>query len=340
MNTQEMQQQLPKRPYCTNDLSAGLKIKSRAKALKCRYIQLNPPYTRRFITFDLDYECDGYECMFSKLPPAYFFVQNRENKHAHIIYVLDNPICTTDIAHLKPLQYLKAVIDAYTAKLKADASYSGLISKNPYSDFWIVLRETHARREGLFSMHLYTLNELAKYVSLPSLRKPLKRVSEEMSGLGRNCFIFEHVRVWAYRAIRQFWGKSYSQWFEAVEDKCKSHNMTFTEGLIDAEVSQIAKSISRWTWKHFTPEGFAAYQRGLVCVRWKNESRKVEGVRLLNLGLNVNEVAEALDVCTATVYNWRNELEPEGETLTEKEPWAALGISRATWYRRNNSGNP
>jgi hypothetical protein len=45
----------------------------------------------------------------------------------------------------------------------------------------------------------FELDELADYVDLEN--KP-KKSENEVSGLGRNCMMFDVVRKWAYKAIR------------------------------------------------------------------------------------------------------------------------------------------
>ena len=48
-------EQLPRRPYCTDDLSAGLVIRSRDQAARYRYIQPNPPGLACWLVFDVDH---------------------------------------------------------------------------------------------------------------------------------------------------------------------------------------------------------------------------------------------------------------------------------------------
>ena len=45
---------LPRKPYCTDDLGCGVKIRSVTTALKLPYIQANPPHLRFFSIFDVD----------------------------------------------------------------------------------------------------------------------------------------------------------------------------------------------------------------------------------------------------------------------------------------------
>ena len=45
---------IPARPYCTNDPSSGVKIRSRSKALQYRLLQLNGPHVYAWLCFDVD----------------------------------------------------------------------------------------------------------------------------------------------------------------------------------------------------------------------------------------------------------------------------------------------
>lgn len=51
----------PKRPYCSDDLESGLRIRSLMQALKKPYIQANPPYLRVWSIYDVDRPYCDYE---------------------------------------------------------------------------------------------------------------------------------------------------------------------------------------------------------------------------------------------------------------------------------------
>ncbi len=335
-----LQHLLPHKPYCTNNLKKGLLVRPRKSALKHKYIQLNPPGLSVFFTIDIDYKVEyaGFP-EDDNLAMPLFCVRNRRNNHVHLIYGLLYPVCTTSAAHEAPLRFLKAIIDAYTERLKGDPMYSGLISKNPWAEKkWRVHK---------LSTCLYSLNWLAECRGADLSKKPIKRAPEEEIGLGRNCHIFGNVRTWSYNAIRDFWGHKFSEWFDAVKFKCGQENSRFPEPLLDTEINQISKSISRWTWKRITPQGFSASQRNTVHKRWSKESRQEEGIKLLTMGMSVNEVAEELNVTRRTVYNWLTEASPEDvkkiaefkpENLSEAKPWEDMGVSRRWFYRLKKRG--
>ena len=332
-NVDTLKEFLPYKPYCSDNMKKnGLMIRPRATALGKKYIQLNPPHMIKFLTFDLDYSTWAYVAEDFNLPQPMWCVGNCRNGHAHLIYVLRNPVFTTSMAHSEPLRYLKVIRDAYCRKLEADPMYSGLISKNPWSDKWVVYQTSDM---------VYDLGYLADYVyNYLYDVKPMKEAREEVAGLGRNCYIFEHARVWAYRAIRDFWGegwgKGFSNWNDAVIFQCQHENAKFSEPLFDREIKQIAKSIACWTWKHLKPESFSESQRKLVNRRWSRESQKTQGMEMLQDGCSIDEVMCELGVCKRTVYNWMKEASHNEVKLTLTElqtrPWEALGISRRWYY--------
>ena len=114
---------------------------------------------------------------------------NPENGHAHIAYRLKIPICTSDIAHIKPIRFLAAIESAMIEKLKSDRGFAGLLTKNPLHPHW---------QNKVWDKYEYTLDELADYLDL----KGPPRRGKECSGLGRNCELFEEARKWSYKAIR------------------------------------------------------------------------------------------------------------------------------------------
>ncbi len=329
-----LQESLPPKPYCSDELKTGLRILPRATALTKRYIQLNPPHQRVFLTFDLDYRTWAYVAEDVSLPQPIWCVGNEKNGHAHLIYALRYPVYTTSASHLKPLKWLAAIEAGMRRKLGADPMYSGLISKNPWSKEWLVFQTGNL---------LYTLSYLSEWVDLSE--KTLRKPREEVVGLGRNCAIFENVRVWAYREIRRHWGtreEHYTNWVNAVKYRCQEENAKFSSPLDKRELCGIAKSISRWVWKRMKPASFSEWQSANVSLRWDKESKKYEGLSLLKAGMTTLEVSEILGVTQRTCQMWNKLLVPNREIILPEEYRGSEGkkrleetekVSRATYYR-------
>lgn len=279
------QNRLPRRPYCSDDLSQGLIIRPTATALRHRHIQPNAPLEVAWLIFDLDYAGAALGWEKSNLPPPTVTAINPENGHAHLFYGLTTPIVTSDTARAAPIRFAAAVQAAYIARLCADPGYVGLIAKNPLHAAWLTQ----------WVNHFYDLAELAEYVDLP------KRLPRRTGvGLGRNCALFDNLRSWAYAWIREYKrnGASLEQWQSALVGQAELLN-DFATPLAFAEVKATAQSIAKWTWANFSDAAFAALQSA----RGKRGGRPAT-------------------------------------TTRHGEPWADLGISRATYYRRLKRGLP
>ena len=77
--------------------------------------------------------------------------------------------------------------------------------------------------KSYFDVEPYELNYLADFVELTELKTDLK----EVSGLGRNCMMFDNVRFWAYEAIRAFISGSYDVWHREVLNVAINANGAF-----------------------------------------------------------------------------------------------------------------
>lgn len=238
---------LPRKPYCT-DVLGVTDIRPKTIAIKKKYIQINQPCITAYFIFDIDREGAVLAWHDSNLPTPYWTCKNPKNGHAHIVYRLKIPFCTSSMAHLEPIRYAAAIQSALAQRLKADRGYAGLLTKNPCHPHW----QYHQWTE-----YEYTLDELANYLDLRG--HPIK--GPESFGLGRNCALFDNVRHWAYKAIREFWGPNYKHnWNDAVYSYVEAINAQFIVPLPISEVRAIAKSVSKWTCRKFTPERFRQSQ--------------------------------------------------------------------------------
>ena len=141
----------------------------------------------------------------------------------------------------------------------------------------------------------YSLNELALNLDLSWKEVNQPIAKDEATGLGRNCYIFHTARHWAYVEIRKFRGSTYSAWFECVLRHCQNLNCGLADPMSHNEVKGIAKSISRYCWK----KDSYCYQEFI-----DRQTRK-------------------------------GKLGGRPKTTTAAgNPWEALGISRATYYRK------
>lgn len=289
-------QRLPRKPYHTDNPRHGLRIRDVQRALSSRYIQHNGPTHRYWLVYDVDRMTAALDWTDLGAPPPTIVAQNPENGHAHLIYGLDVPVRTAPDAKTAPLRYAAAVDCALRALLGADEDYAGLICKNPLHPHWRVTE---------WEPRLYELGDLDSWLDLSPYADRRKRLPAY--GLGRNCNLFEYLRHWAYKAIRQGWPE-YGRWFEACLARAEGYNVAEFAGtkagrLPANEVKATAKSVARYTHKHFSPEGFS---------QWQSRQGRKAGIR-------------------------SGQVRRQG-SAAESQPWAALGISRATYYRRKAAG--
>ena len=283
---------LPYKPYCSDDLGHGVIIRPKKTAIQKPYIQHNPPCLVTSLVFDIDRSDAYFAWSDADLPTPTWIAKNPKNCHAHIGYMLAMPVCTTHRARQNVIEYLAKIEQAYSLALGADRGYSGLITKNPCHTAW----ENH-----IFDVEPYELNYLSDFVELQELKTDLK----EVSGLGRNCMMFDTVRFWAYKAIREHRGSTFDIWLGKVLEQCQNANGAFIEPLPYSEVKATAKSIARYCWKK---DGYH-YQEFI-----DRQSRK---------GAMGGKKSKRLPV--------------DGSEASTK-PWEELGISRAWYYRLKKSG--
>jgi hypothetical protein len=298
---------LPLRPYCTNSLKHGLVIRPREQAVRKPYLEINPPKMVHWLIFDIDKDNGAFAWQdFPGLKAPNFAVVNPKNGHAHLYYKLSVPVCKTEAARIKPLQYLSAVEYTYSKALEADRGYAGLIAKNP-------LHPAHSLILFRPLSKPYSLSELASNVDLET--KPKREVS---TGLGRNVDLFESARIFAYKAIRSFWKPGgYPEWEKALKMHCEALN-TFPVPLPESEIRATAKSIASWTWKRITPQGRQALiarthtpeaqaERGRKSGQARKQARAEDRAKarlMKESGKTVREIAETLGVHYSTVSRW------------------------------------
>ncbi|MGQ7289815.1 replication initiation protein [Vreelandella venusta] len=293
----QFRERLPKKPYHTDDLGDGLRIRDVQKAIQARYIQANGPTHQHWLIFDVDRSGAALDWDDRGAPPPTMTVQNPTNGHAHLIYGLAVPVRTADDGRPGPLRYAAAIENALRVKLDADPGYSGLICKNPLNPFWRVVEWEAA---------LYDLAGLESWLDLSQYSDKRKRLPDY--GLGRNCNLFDRLRRWAYRAIRQGWPDS-DRWYAAVLERARGYN-TFDNVLNDNEVKTIARSVAKYTYRNFSAAGFSAVQahrgrKGGTAKGMAYADKRAQALVLLDAGAKRYEVAEQLKVSLKTITNWK-----------------------------------
>ncbi len=154
-----------------------------------------------------------------------------------------------DHARIKPQRYLAAVEGGLALKLGADEGFSGQLCKNPLHVTWDFFKGSDRARD---------LHELAEYVELKPTR--LQDFNRKPRGeIGRNVYLFDEVRFWAYDNIDAFRAAATERWVDAVVATAERINAASYDhfptlkgrGLLPfSECKAIGKSVARWVWSN------------------------------------------------------------------------------------------
>jgi hypothetical protein len=239
-------EKFPNRPRVSNDLERGSTIRPLKECSGWKYIQYNPIIYDHLLIIDYDApEGKDIKEAIKGLPnPTWISRTPRTNK-GHIAWALLVPVLTSTAAKLKPLQYLARIEEGFRKHINGDKGFAGTLTKNPTApDYWDI---------EWIEPKPYSLDELAASVQIERYTSKKKAEQFEPVGLGRKVLTFEKARHWAYSAVSEYWEKGESAWFSAVTAKVQEINMGFPVPLEESHIKSIAKSISNWVWKRFTP---------------------------------------------------------------------------------------
>lgn len=281
---------LPVFPLASDDFRAGVYRMSRGPALQRRHIEANPQALSNLLVVDIDHPDSALRALSAQgnhpLPTA--IVENPRNGHAHAVWALHEPVTRTERAHLKPLAYAASVVEGLRRAVDGDAGYSGLMTKNPTHDDW---HTTWLGDELRSLRHLD--KELGRHMPPTGWRK----ASRNLTGLGRNCDLFEASRHWAYRELRNWFGNPQGL-SDAIHAGVQLRNQEFPEPLPASEARAIAASITRWitTKSRLWKDGPAVYDATFTLIqsargRKSGERRRGTSVRAAVEGLAVKKGA-------------------------------------------------
>ena len=293
---------LPYRPYCSDDLADGLRIRTLQTAKNRRYLQINPPTQQHYLVFDVDRQGAAFAWEDCNVAPPNYAAINPKNGHAHLVYKLAEPVATSEHGRLAPLRYLAAIERGYRIELGADAGYSGLITRNPYKTPTLCL---HKHEYDLFELSDWLKRDLGEYAEKETA----------VAGLGRNVTLFDTARVWAYKAIRFYRvaarSRLFDVWRNEVEGYVQGINSQFMSPLPYSEVKATAKSIAKYCWKHdaeaesrFSKKQAERGKLGGLAKGAANEQKRVQARLLAAQGMSKAAIARELNVHRNSITNW------------------------------------
>ncbi|MBK4733697.1 replication initiation protein [Noviherbaspirillum pedocola] len=238
---------LPEKVRCSNNPGdEGTKFRSKEEALQYKYVEHNQSY-KKYLIIDIDIDKSANN---ERIGPAFRYEEkgmpvpsiitiNPEKGTPHYQYELNTPVIFTPNARKEPQQLYEAVTRALIEALQGDRSYDGHLTKNPLCPYWKVIRHDVS----------YDLKDFLEYVDIKNSfwKKPITH-----DILGRNHTLFNNLRFWAYQEVRKH--ADLENFKLAVEDRAFQINeefQSYPQGQLGTkEVLQIAKSVSRWTWRN------------------------------------------------------------------------------------------
>ena len=239
----------PYLPRCSDDKTAT-RVRPREYAIRSPYMQVNRPGFVSWLIFDLDHN----KAMIwedAGLPAPNLIVRNRQSGHSHLYYAI-SPVCTTEAARSKPIAYMKAIYEAFAARLNADTDFhSGPVAKTPGHPWWLT-HELHA--------HVYELGALADYVDLAVSNPWGKGPQLDEVSHSRHCILFEHLRHYAYSIVnRERERGSFATFTRLLEAYAHNRNsfqkLGFLIDLAQSSLKSTVKSVARWTWDRYRGNG-------------------------------------------------------------------------------------
>lgn len=282
---------LPRYPRVSNNPAIeGLKSVKREKALSggFKFIETTPKTLRNYIALDLDIEqaerrIKSLAWDDEIIPEPNIITINPVSSHAHVLYLLASPVGTE-----KGLEFFDSVRRGLNRLAGGDLAYRGRIMRNPLE-----------HPSELITDHLYTLAELMTPGVQEAAKVAKKEAAERViksETLGRNEFLFESLRRFSYKAIREV-GFNETRFLQAVELKAMEINeLNFDEKLPWSEVKATVRSVSKWVLKKFSKVEFSERQSFRSQQRWGNTKAERAAVVLAmkEEGASWEEMGEVL----------------------------------------------
>ncbi|NBB13554.1 replication protein A [Pseudomonas sp. SLFW] len=250
-------QECPYLSRCSDDKTAT-RVRPREYAVCYPYMQINREGMVSWLIFDLDH-FNSLIWDDAGLPPPNLIVRNRHTGAAHLYYAII-PVCTSDNARSRPINYLKAIYKAFVNALDADPDYhGGPVAKTPGHPWWHT-QELHN--------HVYELADLAECVELEPITPWGKGPDYEAVSHSRHCTLFENLRYFAYSIVnRERDQGTYDHFVNRLTAHAHNANRfggrgAFTCDLPLSSIRSTVRSVARWTWSRYT--GNSRCHRGVM----------------------------------------------------------------------------
>ncbi len=311
---QLMVTRMPQKPYFSDDLSRGTRIREKSAALRHREIQPNRPWERQCLVQDIDHteQLEG-------LPPPNVTVTNPENGHRHAVIIWKTPVLVGPNTSRKAQMYYQDIATAVGQCWQADSGYTGLLMHNPLHSRWHT--EIHETKPYELSDFAGALR-IAREAPANHPRAKGNEWADEYWAKGRNCATWEACRWPAYAL-------GHGATLDAVLRIVESYNATHNQPLLGYnECKHIARSISNYVrsgkrkgrrmrdadwrqWVEHTHRPEVQATRGRKGGKASGESRRLSKeqdratARILRAqGRTQTEIAAYLGVNQGTIARW------------------------------------
>lgn len=356
---------LPKTMLCSSSLKTANPKSYRLEkhiALKNEHIQPNHENMYNFIIIDSDVNSpDAYLDL--PIPPPNMVVINPETGHCQLWYFLANGVSRTPQSKRKCQDYYSKILFKLTAIHNGDPAYNGKLARNPFSPKHICLYPC---------LKPYTLNELNRGMGIsksdydkenPDKSEAFLLIKEycrknskksENIGMGRNCEIFNILRLKAYK-IHYEYGTETDFATDLHFEAQKINENYYSDNPLPAdELRSIANSIARYCFKKLhnrqSSSLFIERQRARGARGGEVRSSNYDGVRKKCFDLyrqdpsiKLAEIAQICGVSERTIRNYLKDVKKKKEptvelinysTCTNEQLAVSKGVSIRTIQRR------
>jgi transposase-like protein len=231
-----------------------------------------------------------------ELPTPSWIICNPRSGHAHVAFELASWVREETP---KAIAFFHRTREAYRRLLRGDKDYPGKFMHNPCFEGW----------EAWGDGRRYDLRDLADAVGaeISAVRKT-RRSRADDSPLGRNCALFESVRLEAYRIISEFRVcRDYAGFFARIEGLAAETNAEFTPPLSASEVRSTVGSIARFCWDRYRSSNIGrTHKQTRQEYLGSVEARRRRAAQMRAGGLSTCAIALELQVSRRTIQRWRD----------------------------------
>ena len=276
----------PRWMRATDDLSHGHRLEPRAMALTRRYTRLNTNKRVYWLVFDIDRANAGLAWDEANVAAPQAIVTNPLNGHAHLVYLLRVPVCTSIEGRRPPVAFLEAVIRGMTRRLGADPGFRNYLAKNPLHPAW---------RTCWWQRGAYQLHDLAVFLEAGDMQIVFHTRDTEFAEAGRNCWLTSELGKYGLRIAwrHRDAGGNIELFRDILKERAFELNQQLDPHLRASEVHGIVRSVTKWSWRKSTAAALSEIQRRRALVRRRRKEQIIRELPDLS-ALTSSDIAEIL----------------------------------------------